>query len=162
MKQGDTFVLEAAPDYVLGFDVGGTRLKAGAVGRKGKLLATEIIPTGALPDDESFESISAVIETDPKFPQRTSVIWVHEEAPKVLDIRIWERGAGETLGCGTGSAAAAVDYMRRRELGGTIEVKNKGGTVRVTMAKWDDPVDVEGPAEVVYSGIFTLPKEAWQ
>ncbi len=48
MNKGDTFVLEAAPDYVLGFDVGGTRLKAGAVSRKGKLLATEIIPTGAL------------------------------------------------------------------------------------------------------------------
>ena len=51
---------------------------------------------------------------------------------------------------------------RQNQLGGTIEVKNKGGTVRVTMAKWDDPVDVEGPAEVVYSGIFTLPKDAWR
>ena len=48
MKKGDTFVLEAAPDFVLGFDVGGTRLKAGAVSRKGKLLAQEIVPTGAL------------------------------------------------------------------------------------------------------------------
>jgi glucokinase len=48
VNKGDTFILEAAPDYVLGFDVGGTRLKAGAVSRKGNLLATEIIPTGAL------------------------------------------------------------------------------------------------------------------
>lgn len=48
MKKGDTFVLEGATEYVLGFDVGGTRLKAGAVSRKGKLLAQQIIPTGAL------------------------------------------------------------------------------------------------------------------
>jgi len=48
VKKGDTFVLEAAPDFVLGFDVGGTRLKAGAVSRKGKLLAQQIVPTGAL------------------------------------------------------------------------------------------------------------------
>ncbi len=48
MKKRDTFVLEAAPEFVLGFDVGGTRLKAGAVSRKGKLLAQAIVPTGAL------------------------------------------------------------------------------------------------------------------
>lgn len=48
MKKDETFVLEAAPDFVLGFDVGGTRLKAGAVSRKGKLLAQAIVPTGAL------------------------------------------------------------------------------------------------------------------
>jgi len=48
LKKGDSFVLEKAPDYVLGFDVGGTRLKAGAVSRTGRLLAQEIIPTGAL------------------------------------------------------------------------------------------------------------------
>lgn len=48
MKNGDTFVLDGAPEFVLGFDVGGTRLKAGAVDRKGKLLAQQIVPTGAL------------------------------------------------------------------------------------------------------------------
>lgn len=48
MKKSDTFVLEAAPEFVMGFDVGGTRLKAGAVSRAGKLLAQEIVPTGAL------------------------------------------------------------------------------------------------------------------
>lgn len=48
MKKGDSFVLEGATEYVLGFDVGGTRLKAGAVSRKGKLLAQQIVPTGAL------------------------------------------------------------------------------------------------------------------
>jgi len=48
VKKGDTFVLEGATEYVLGFDVGGTRLKAGAVSRKGKLLAQQIVPTGAL------------------------------------------------------------------------------------------------------------------
>jgi glucokinase len=47
LKKRDTFVLEAAPEFVLGFDIGGTRLKAGAVSPKGKLLAQAIVPTGA-------------------------------------------------------------------------------------------------------------------
>lgn len=47
MSKSDTFILEEAPDYVLGFDVGGTRLKAGAVTKKGKLLGERIVPTGA-------------------------------------------------------------------------------------------------------------------
>lgn len=65
-KKDETFVLETAPEYVLGFDVGGTRLKAGAVGRKGKLLAQQIVPTGALAGPKalllSIVSLARVIE----------------------------------------------------------------------------------------------------
>lgn len=113
-----------------------------------------VIPTDALPDDESFASISPKIETDPRFPERTSVIWRKELGPMRLQIRIWERGVGETQGCGTGSGAAAADYLRRKQMGGTVEVLNPGGAVIVRAESWDRPLTVEGQAEITYRGEF--------
>lgn len=117
-----------------------------------------IIPTTVLPDDESFFSVAPRIERDEHFQQRTSVIWSREIAPMVLEIRIWERGVGETLGCGTGSSAAAVDYLRRRgadspiEGGYRVEVRNPGGTVFVRTAVWSGDLTIEGEAFAVYEG----------
>jgi diaminopimelate epimerase len=116
--------------------------------------AHTVIPTFALPDDESFISVSAKIEVDPKFPQRTSVIWSQELAENVLRIRIWERAVGETRGCGSGSAAAAVDYLRRKARGGAVEVQNPGGSVLVRLPRWDAPIEMEGIAHEVYHGTF--------
>ena len=113
-----------------------------------------VIPTFALPDDDGFRSISSKIEVDPLFPERTSVIWSHELEPMKLEIRIWERGVGETQGCGTGSSAAATDYLRRKSQGGTVEVINPGGTVYVTMRAWNAPIMLQGVAVSVYSGHF--------
>jgi len=113
-----------------------------------------VIPTYALPEDESFRAISAKIEVDPLYPKRTSVIWSHEVAPMKLEIRIWERGVGETLGCGTGSSAAAADYLRRKRIGGAVEVVNPGGSVVASMQSWDSPITLVGEAHSVYSGKF--------
>lgn len=117
-----------------------------------------IIPTTVLPDDDSFFSVAPHIEHDEHFQQRTSVIWSREVAPMTLEIRIWERGVGETLGCGTGSSAAAVDYLRRRgadspiEGGYRVEVRNPGGTVFVRTAAWSGDLTIEGEAFAVYGG----------
>lgn len=113
-----------------------------------------IIPTIKIPGDDSFESVSAKIEVSPLFPQRTSVIWAQEVVPDRLLIRIWERGVGETLGCGTGASAAAVDYLRRKNRGGTVEVTSRGGTLKVEMTAWDQPITLTGTAETVYSGEY--------
>lgn len=117
-----------------------------------------ILPTAALPDDDSFKSMSAAIEKDHRFPLHTSVIWTKEESPGVLRIRIWERGAGETQGCGTGSSAAAADYMRRRNRGGPITVHNPGGTITVHAETWNQPLRVEGVASGVFSGTYYVPE----
>lgn len=113
-----------------------------------------VIPTYALPDDDSFRSISAKIEVDPQFPMRTSVIWSREVEPMKLQIRIWERAVGETQGCGTGSSAAAADYLRRKGRGGTVEVQNPGGSVFVSMDAWNEPITIVGTARDVYRGEF--------
>ena len=112
-----------------------------------------ILPTGSFPDDDGFVKISQKLEHDPRFPQRTSVIWSVQDGP-ALKIRIWERGVGETKGCGTGSSAAAVDWMRRRGEGGRIEVKNPGGSVWVSADTWHHPITLEGTAECLFEGEF--------
>jgi diaminopimelate epimerase len=116
-----------------------------------------VIPTYALPDDDTFRSVSAKIEVDKMYPERTSVIWVQELEPMKLKIRIWERGVGETFGCGTGSSAAAANYLRQKSRGGTVTVENPGGSIEVSMERWDSPITISGKAEEVYSGEFVMP-----
>ena len=119
--------------------------------------STHTIIPGPLPDDATIADLGPKIENAPQFPDRTSVIWVKTAAPMVLAIRIWERGVGETQGCGTGSSAAAVDYLRRTGGGGTVEVRNPGGTVWVTAAAWDAQVSVRGEAREVFEGVWLAP-----
>jgi diaminopimelate epimerase len=116
-----------------------------------------VIPTASLPDDESFRAISPRIEIDGRYPKRTSIIWRQETSPNVLRIRIWERGVGETLGCGTGSSAAAADYARRKGLTNfEVSVENPGGAVTISGPGWEGPITVRGEAHEVYSGEFHL------
>jgi len=79
------------------------------------------------------------IELDPRFPNRTNVEFVRVHPPDVIDMRVWERGVGETLSCGTGACAAAAvarnrgvvdDHVRVRVLGGELDVV-LGETVRL-------------------------------
>ena len=113
-----------------------------------------VIQTYSLPDEETFRSVSAKIEVDRMYPQRTSVIWAHEAGPDELKIRIWERGVGETQGCGTGSSAAAADYLRRKNRGGPVKVHNPGGTISVSMDRWNAPITITGEAHVRFRGRF--------
>lgn len=113
-----------------------------------------VIPVDSLPTDQEISSWGPELEHLPIFPDRTSVIFAHEVKPMELQIRIWERGVGETLGCGTGSSAAAADYLRRRSGGGTVKVQNPGGEIQVSMGAWDEPITIQGEAELIYQGKF--------
>ncbi|HXH60370.1 MAG TPA: diaminopimelate epimerase [Fimbriimonadaceae bacterium] len=85
-----------------------------------------------MPSDEEFESLGPRIENDAVFPQRTSVIFARESGKREVTIRIWERGVGETLGCGTGSSAVAAEWMRRHGTAGSVRVINPGGVLEVS------------------------------
>lgn len=114
--------------------------------------AHTIIHVPELPTDDLFFAASPVIEHHPLFPERTSVIWCEVLSDHHLRLRIWERGVGETLGCGTGSAAAAADWMRRNGSGGRIDITSKGGKLTVSADQWDCPLTISGVAEEVFSG----------
>lgn len=108
-----------------------------------------------LPEGTQFAQESQSLENDPSFPDRTSVIWAVAAEPSRLRIRIWERGVGETLGCGTGSSAAAATHLRMVKQGGLVTVENPGGVVRVSAERWDAPLTVEGMAEDPFTGCYT-------
>lgn len=107
----------------------------------------------ALPDDRLIESIGPRIEHDPLFPARTSVVFVQETGERTLAIRIWERGVGETLGCGTGSSAAAAEWMRRHGEAGEVTVENPGGTLAVSAQTIGGSLVTASRPVEVFSGV---------
>lgn len=108
-----------------------------------------------LPPDEVFLRDSPLVENHPLFPQRTSVLWTVVESPSRVRMRIWERGVGETLACGTGACAAAVAAQLRGLAGDSVEVHSAGGVLQV---EWrpGEPVRLTGAAERVYEGWYPL------
>ena len=104
-----------------------------------------------LPDDAAFFRISPQVENHPLFPERTSLMWCKAEGRDELRLRIWERGAGETWGCGTGACAAAVAAIQRGhgERNRLVTVASKGGALQVEW-KSSGKIVMTGPAEFVF------------
>lgn len=112
-----------------------------------------VLVVDALPDEETFQIVSPLIESHPLFPQKTSVMWTKFASRVAADVRIWERVTGETLGCGTGAAAVAVAGRLLDLTDDRVSVRSRGGRVE---AAWDGlaGVTLTGPAEVVYTGTW--------
>lgn len=108
------------------------------------------------PSENDFQALGPAIERHKWFPDRTSVIWVWQREGRFngFEIRIWERGVGETLGCGTGSAAAAAVIFRGRPLV-AAEIKNPGGECAVALGP-EGTMTTSAKARHVFSG-ETLP-----
>jgi diaminopimelate epimerase len=114
-----------------------------------------------VPDVEAapVDTLGPLIETHPAFPNRTNVEFVQVcDGEDRLLVRVWERGVGETLACGTGACAATVAAVRACRAGRVVTVELPGG--RLTCA-WspDGRVYMTGPAEEVFSGSIDLPDE---
>lgn len=105
--------------------------------------------------EEIFQTYSPKIENHPIFPDRTSIIWVIGESRDELEIRVWERGVGETLGCGTGACAATVAKVLRDGEGTRYKIVSKGGFLEV---EWRDRKDMllSGKVEVVFRGYLEI------
>ncbi len=112
----------------------------------------------ALPDDDVFFHISWQVENHSLFPERISLMWCAPESPTRLRLRIWERGAGETWGCGTGACAAAVAAILHgyAAVDTPVTVASKGGELVI---RWQptDAIQMTGPAQVVYEAIYEQP-----
>lgn len=137
-------------DHELPLDDASVRIAALSTGSTHTVIFVE-----GLPGDEVFLPVSRAIETHPLFPERTSVLWAVVEDRTTIRLRIWERGAGETLGCGTGACAAMVAARVKGLVEPQASVVSAGGTLVVT---WDEgkPLVQTGPAEYVFEG-RTLP-----
>lgn len=92
------------------------------------------------------------IENYKYFPNKTNVEFVQIINKKEIKVRVWERGVGETLACGTGACASAVISNKFKGLDNTIKVKLKGGDLKIEYDLIDDIVYLEGGAEEVFTG----------
>lgn len=95
--------------------------------------------------------IGPVIETDRHFPQGTNVEFVEVKSSKRLKMRVWERGTGETLACGTGACAAAVAANLTGRIKRSAIVELDGGELKIELGK-DNHVYMTGPAVESFSG----------
>ena len=102
-------------------------------------------------DALNWRQIGKAIEVHEQFPDRTNVVFVRPVERNLIELRIWERGVGETTASGTCSCAGAVAAMINDRADQDVRVVMEGGEVRI---KWraDGEVVITGTAEVVYSG----------
>ena len=102
-------------------------------------------------------SEGALIETHARFPQRVNVGFMQVLNRHAIKLRVWERGAGETLACGTGACAAAVTAIQRGLVDSPVQVQARGGTLEVVWQGVGEVVYLSGPAVSVFEGEVTIP-----
>ena len=102
------------------------------------------------PDRFHVEHIGPALEHHQWFPERTNVEFARVRDDGI-DVRVWERGVGETLACGTGACAVAVTAQRAGLVPDEVDVRFRGGPLRVTRAP-DGEVLLSGPVSHVFDG----------
>lgn len=103
-------------------------------------------------DSAPVAVLGPLIEAHPQFPQRVNAGFMQVVDSHHIHLRVYERGSGETLACGTGACAAVVSGIRRGLLQSPVKVSTRGGDLNIA---WDGdhaPVWMTGPAETVFEG----------
>ncbi len=98
------------------------------------------------------ERLGPLVEYHPQFPQRVNVGFMQKISGREIDLRVFERSAGETLACGTGACAAVVAGRLRNLLEENVKVNLPGGSLQITWAGEGHPVIMTGPATTVFHG----------
>ena len=98
-----------------------------------------------------------LIECHPRFPQRVNAGYVQVMDRATIRLRVWERGAGETLACGTGACAAVVIGIRRGLIDSPVRVETRGGWLTIGWPGRGAGVMMTGPATAVFEGEWEVP-----
>ncbi|MBI4205075.1 MAG: diaminopimelate epimerase [Betaproteobacteria bacterium] len=107
-------------------------------------------------DAAPVASEGALIERHARFPQRVNAGYMQIVDRGHIRLRVYERGAGETLSCGTGACAAAVTGIVRGVLDARVAVSTRGGDLGISWAGEGEPVMMTGPAVTVFEGELSL------
>jgi diaminopimelate epimerase len=129
-------------------DVGGQKIEIGAVSMGNPHAVLVVDSTDAAP----VETLGPAIERHSRFPKRVNAGFVEILDRSHIKLRVYERGVGETLACGTGACAAVAVERKRGLLDASVVVSARGGDLRVN---WDSPGDniwLTGPTEVAFEG----------
>lgn len=143
-------VLSRAVTYP--FSVAGRTLQISAVSM-GNPHAVQIVDNVKTAE---VETLGPLIENHPQFPARVNAGFMQILSRDEINLRVYERGAGETLACGTGACAAVVAGRLRGLLNEKVKVNLPGGSLRIEWPDETAPVIMTGPAEFVFHGQIKL------
>lgn len=107
-------------------------------------------------DNAPVADMGPQIEQHPRFPNRVNAGFMQVLGRDHVKLRVYERGAGETLACGTGACAAVVAGIRRGLLDSPVRVSARGGELSIAWAGEGEPVYLSGPAVTVFEGEIEL------
>ncbi len=108
-------------------------------------------------DSAPVASIGPAVQASPRFAEGVNVGFLQVQNPRQVRLRVFERGVGETLACGTGACAAVVAGIRLGLLDTTVEVQATGGRLTIHWAGGNGPVLMTGPATTVFSAEIEIP-----
>ncbi|MDQ2701477.1 MAG: diaminopimelate epimerase [Pseudomonadota bacterium] len=129
-------------------DIDGRRIGYGAVSMGNPHALVEVDDI----DRADVAGVGAALQADPAFPDSVNVGFAQIEARDRIRLRVFERGAGETLACGSGACAAAAILMRRGRIDREVEVALPGGTLRISWRDDGAPITMAGPTAFVFDG----------
>lgn len=144
---------DAAEDRPLhSLEVDGERYEIGAVsmGNPHAVLRVDDV------DSAPVERLGPLIERHPRFPRRVNAGFMQVVSPHEIRLRVFERGTGETLACGTGACAAVASGIRQGLLESPVTVHLRGGDLRIEWSGDEAPLLMTGPAERVFEGRIAL------
>jgi diaminopimelate epimerase len=99
------------------------------------------------------------IERHARFPKGVNAGYLQVLDRHAAKLRVWERGAGETLSCGTGACAAAAVGISRGLLSSPVAIETRGGTLTIAWPGGDNPVTMKGPAALVFEGTVEIQEQ---
>jgi diaminopimelate epimerase len=108
-------------------------------------------------DTAPVATLGPQLEVHPAFPRKVNVGFLQVQRRDAIRLRVWERGAGETLACGTGACAAVVAGIRFGELDARVDVQARGGLLSIQWEGEGHPVRMTGPAVTVFQGEVDIP-----
>jgi len=107
-------------------------------------------------DNFDIDRFGPQIETAPTFPKKTNVSFVNVLSKKEIHIRVWERGSGETLSCGTAACASAIASVLNSYTDRKVTAHLPGGKIDIDWRTKDNHVYMKGPADIVYFGELSV------
>lgn len=146
------FIAEQESDlYALKLDSAVIQISALSIGNPHAVTRVDDVDTAAV------LTLGALIERHPRFPHKANAGFMQIVDRNVIRLRVYERGVGETLGCGSGACAAVVAGIRLGLLAPSVAVHLPGGTARVSWQGAGQPVYLSGSAYNVFAGVIEVP-----
>ncbi len=133
-------------------DAGGVALNIGVVSMGNPHAVLNVIDVASAPVSE----LGPILEMHERFPERANVGFMQIESPQHIHLRVYERGAGETLACGSGACAAVVAGRLQGHLSDEVKVDLPGGSLIINWQGVQTPVYLTGPTATVFEGKIEL------